>query len=162
MSNIVSPPVGYPIQYYPQGDRRNACAGQCVSTGSRGQIRVNYHQIGGGQLTSTGRFIRHIDDPSFRDRPEQLRREGAWGWVPGLEYTPDPSELDPQTDEAPAATSKRNVAAERRQQGEQKVREMAEAGKSRQEISRAVRGFGLNNADVGRILDALPELTETT
>lgn len=144
--SLESPPIGYPIQYYPNGDVNHPHAATVTERGMGGQVKLNYQHVGGGDLKSSGKFVRHCEDPWVKANPEIVQtRMGSWGWVPGLEWKPEPK---------PAEKQARSAAdlEDKKEQGLAKVRELADQGLSIDEIAPKVRGNGLTKQDVEEAL----------
>lgn len=83
-----SPPVGWPIQYFPNDNHDHPLPAQVAEQGEEGQVKLIFHYSSGGNSVSSKGFVRHVSDPWVQRRAEIVRRngQGTWGYVPGLEY----------------------------------------------------------------------------
>jgi len=136
---IVSPPVGWPVQFLVHGDDRNLIAATVTKSGSGGVVSVSLLQEGGGMVVSKG-GVRNSDDPWCQQFEEQVRRgnNGTWRFIPGLEWEEPKQEIDA-----------------RRESGLRRVEELALAGGEVDDIAKKVRTFGLTREDVEDKLETL-------
>ena len=111
---LVSPPVGWRVQYLKQGDHKAIYVADVTLTGAHGQVRINSQALGGGTLRSIRDFVRRIDDPHFQKHPEALANSGCWRYLPGMEYQPTKEEVNDAWEHA-----ERQKAARERAEGNQ-------------------------------------------
>lgn len=140
---MLSPPVGSTVQFFPCADKSNdPIAAIVVQSSGGGQLKLNLCFPGGGEMVSSGEFVRHIDDPWVKENSQSLMRarngvqRGAWDSVPGQQLAVDEK-------------------VDRRVEGERRVRQMAEDGKDVPEIAKHVRGFGISRGDVEKLIEEL-------
>ena len=91
---MMSPPVGFPVQFWPNGTQEDSTPIAAIVTRSnndgKGQVRLNVLYEGGGEMRSPGEYVRHISDPWISLNQDQMRKakattpRGAWEYVPGL------------------------------------------------------------------------------
>lgn len=83
-----SPPVGWPVQFFPNDNHDHPLPAQVSEQGEVGQVKVIFHYTGGGNSVAAHGYVRHRDDPWVQERMEIIRRngQGTWGYIPGLEY----------------------------------------------------------------------------
>lgn len=141
-STTQTPPVGWRIHYFPDGDRRHPHVADVTEEGLGGQVRVNYQTIHGRELCSSRMFVRHIDDPWAKENPEHIRKFGCWDYIPGASR--------PQF--APEAAKEAAPEPDRKTQGLERARELFEQGMTAEEIAPKVRAFGLTKSDVEELL----------
>lgn len=94
-SSVDTPPVGWIVQWFMGGDRKQTpCA--ALVTGGRpgGMVELRMWQRGGGDALSLA-CVRHVDDEYLIDNPQRRIQEGAWDWVPNQVYqSPDTEERE--------------------------------------------------------------------
>jgi len=141
---IKTPPVGWPVQFFPGGTKSNdPWAAVVVQCGDNGRVKLNCSLAGGGELRSSGEFVPHITDPWVSEHQEALRKSrgmvqrGAWDYVPGLvpgTECPAPPE-DPQIAEKPEPVVQTPIA----KPAAQKLEEPAESPADEREARRMER-----------------------
>lgn len=130
-----APPIGWRVQYYPNGDTKHPHVADVVSRGMNGQVKVNYQTVGARELQTSRMYIHHISDPWAKLHPEHIQKHGCWDYVPGMEYAdPNPPESD------------------RHAEGLAKAKEHMEKGLDIDEISKKVRTYGVSRQEVEDLL----------
>lgn len=84
---MITPPVGWPIQYYRHADKTQPLPAQVAQATTEGGwpiLCVVYSFPGGGREVLSMRGVRHVDDPLFNERPHFKNQYGAWGYIPGF------------------------------------------------------------------------------
>jgi hypothetical protein len=90
---LVSPPVGWRVQYLNMGDAANIFVADVTLCGQHGQVRINVQGVGGGSIRSIRDYVRRADDSHFQKFPDVLRKVGCWRYLPGQEYKPTREEI---------------------------------------------------------------------
>jgi len=91
---MVSPPIGWRVQYLNQGDEGSIFVADVTFRGAHGAVKLNTQPANGGTLKQLRNYVRHVDDPHFKEHPQSLQGIGcgAWRYLPGMEYKPNAEE----------------------------------------------------------------------
>lgn len=85
-----SPPVGWPILWYPFADRKGEpWPGVVCRVLGMTQLTVNVFPIGGGVI-QCHKNVYHCDSQELKDRPQLATTHGGWDWVTGLVFVQAP------------------------------------------------------------------------
>lgn len=152
---IITPPVGWLVQYFECGNRQVPPVAAVVTEASPdGMVKLALFTSVSGEYVTTGQYVRHIDDPWVAEHPDVMRRsypgkrQGAWDWVPGSIYDPV---------DAAAQIHRRR----RRSEGLERVAVMLADGVEEEKIRAAVRSFNLKDDETQAEIDRLKSLATT-
>jgi hypothetical protein len=82
-----TPPVGFPVIWFPQANchrKELGKAGFVTMSGSEGRVSITVFPKGGSMRSQ--RDCRHVLDPIHKRRTESTIKNGGWDFVPGLDY----------------------------------------------------------------------------
>jgi len=146
-----SPPVGFPVQFFPGGEKsshRQPFAAIVTETGQDGRVKLNLLAPGGGDMKGSNEFHRHISDPWVPLNRQYLAGgtgtmpRGCWDWVPGLMPAMTPNVIaNPDPDRE-----------DRKDIGRAKVLELAQQNLEPADIARKVRSYGITRAEVDELI----------
>lgn len=157
-----TPPVGTVVQFFPGGAKdphRQPIAAVVTEQGANGMVRLAGLLPGGGEMRSNSEFSRWIRDPWVADNLHTLRGgsgtmpRGAWDFVPA--FTAADMQVLPweaKQDEAMKDSDRREKNLDR---ANQKIREMLDAGDSRDAIVKKVCYYGFSKSEAQQLLDSL-------
>lgn len=118
---IVTPPVGWRVQYFRSDDRSQPFVADVVHCGDHGLVKIIAHSATGGTSRLIRDYVRHADDPHFREFPSSLQKSGCWDYIRGLVYKPTKEEIIKEEEYVHRMSTAKKRATEARKQREQSV-----------------------------------------
>jgi hypothetical protein len=98
-STVVTPPVGWRVQFFRHGDlSADPLAADVVEAGMEGCVKLNVHFPGGGESVSSGEYVHFCGSEWVEKNGHKLKAargncpRGVWNWMPGFRYIPDGNE----------------------------------------------------------------------
>lgn len=115
----VMPPTGYPVQWYPSGDRSNPVPAvmQKIEGAGSGMATVTVTAMG-VSMYGHRHYVLHVDAPEINQKdPSWVQKYGTWDYIPGMQRV---GEISPaQWERAKSAKAAEQVAVEKQPQQQQ-------------------------------------------
>jgi hypothetical protein len=153
MNKIPRPPIGLPVQYFPNAKRNAVCAARVLATFEQ-TITVDY-RAPNGHMMPIRSGVWWAGDPTLSTKDQTaLAGIGTWDFIPGVkvdlnvyEGTPPEPPAPPEKKPTPDTPEVQELVCLRYKEGESPVEIAETLGWSHQKVNAILRSHGMSRRD---------------